>query len=416
MSGSVLVLNSFVKGWNILKSLAQGGFEVNAGDYRSGAPGLYSNRIKDKSRNLVYPNPKIDEESFVQSVLEHIQKYKFDIVLPVNAAEMMALAKRADEVKKYSLFPFENYYKLLLLHDKKYFYEVINGILNIDILPRSWSIGDKTTPTTEILDKAALTGLSFEPMQDYSSPNDFLNASPKMTYPMIVKTRRATSAVGVYRVHNSNELLTACRELGNEDIIVQENLIGRGVGISSLRLTSPELITHFGHKRVREYPISGGASTSREPWDIDNHPSANSLSNLLEKLNWHGVVMFEYKECVNHKGDFEYKLLEANPRFWGSVPLAIANGVDFPILLCRATMKMEIPKIINRKSVRARIFFSDSLSALLNIVKGRNVGYNLRDYINFTNLYLDDIDFNDIPATIKNIIQMFSVFFKRSGK
>ena len=139
-------------------------------------------------------------------------------------------------------------------------------------------------------------------------------------------------------------------------------------------------------------------------------------TKLLEKLNWHGVVMFEYKESVNPNGDFEYKLLEANPRFWGSVPLAIANGVDFPVLLCRAAMGMEIPKIENKKSVRARIFFSDSLSALLNICRGRRVGYHLGDYFNFGNLYLDDIDFNDIPATIKNIKQMFSEFFKRSKK
>ncbi|MEE9442302.1 MAG: hypothetical protein V3V99_06500 [candidate division Zixibacteria bacterium] len=416
MSGRVLVLNSFVKGWNILKSLARDGFEVNAGDYRSGAPGLYSNRIKDKSKNLVYPNPKIDEEGFAQSVLEHIQKYKFEIILPVNAAEMMALAKRAADIRERSLFPFENYYKLLLLHDKKYFFEVIAGILDDNLLPRSWSIGDKTPPTSEILDKAGLFDVPYQPMQDYSTPENFLNTVPGLAYPVVVKTRRATSAVGVYRVQNKNELFSACRKLGDEDIIVQENLVGRGVGISSLRWKNPDMITHFGHKRVREYPISGGASTSREPWDIDNHPNTKSLNKLLEKLNWHGVVMFEYKESASKDGALEYKLLEANPRFWGSVPLAIANGVDFPVLLCRAATGMEIPKIINRKSVRARILFSDSLSALQNIIRGRRVGYHLQDYFNFRNLYLDDIDFSDIPATRKNIRQMFSEFFKHGRK
>ncbi|MFH1700568.1 MAG: hypothetical protein ABIE07_08275 [Candidatus Zixiibacteriota bacterium] len=412
MSGRVLVLNSFVKGWNILKSLVRDGFEVNAGDYRSGAPGLYSNRIKDRSKNLIYPNPKIDEEGFVESVLEHIQQHKFDIVVPVNAAEMMALAKRAAKIREYSLFPFENYYKLLLLHDKKYFFELIAGILGNNLLPLSWSIGDKTPPTSEILDKAGLGSVPYSTMPDYPNPERFLNSIPELAYPVVVKTRRATSAVGVYRVSTKDEFISACRELGNEDIIVQENLIGRGVGISSLRWTNPKLTTHFGHKRVREYPISGGASTSREPWDVDNHPCSDSLNELLEKLNWHGVVMFEYKECINQNGIFKYKLLEANPRFWGSVPLAIANGVDFPGLLCRAAMGMEIPQIINSKSVRARIFFSDSLSAILNILKGRRVWYHLRDYFNFKNLYLDDIDFHDISATIKNIRQMFSEFFK----
>jgi len=411
MKARILVLNSFVKGWNILKRLADDGFAVNAGHYTADAPGLHSNRVGDKSKNLVYPNPKDDEEAFVDAVLDHISKVKFDIVLPVNAAEMMALARRNAEVTRYSRFPFENYYKLLLLHDKKYFFELLAGILNEQILPTTWSIGDQTPPITNLFARAETGTLQYQPMEDYPTVNRFLNAHPGLVYPLIVKTRRATSAVGVWRVHSEHELREACERLGQTDIIVQENLPGRGVGISSIRWVDPSFVHHFGHRRVREYPISGGASTSREPWDCDEHPLAAMITDLLDRLDWHGVVMFELKELITAENQYSYRFLEANPRFWGSVPLAMANGVNFPVLLCRAAMGMDIPPVKNKKNVRARILFSDTLSLILNILKGRRTWYNIRDYFNFKNLYLDDIDLKDIPGTRKIFRRMIAEFF-----
>ena len=186
MAPSVLILNSFIKGWNILKSLADDGFEVNAGDYRSGAPGLFSNRIKDKSKNLIYPNPKLDEKAFTGAVIDHIQKHKFDIVLPVNASEMMALARVKEEILKFSDFPFENYHKLLLLHDKKYFHELISGICGPDLLPQSFSIGDQTRPLSEIMEKAGIgpnpdgTMPQFQPMENFSAADQFIRAQDNL--------------------------------------------------------------------------------------------------------------------------------------------------------------------------------------------------------------------------------------------
>ena len=413
MGPRVLVLNCFVKGWNILKRLADDGFEVAGGDHRPGAPGLFSNRIKERSFNLIYPNPKQDEEAFVSAVLDYIRKKRCDIVLPVNAAEMMALAKHKEKIEQHARFPFEDYHKLLLLHDKKYFFELIAGLIEGNFLPQSWSIGDTTAPVSEILSQAGLPNINCPPMKNFADAAAFLGANEKVAFPLIIKTRRSTSSVGVYRVHSENEFKTACDNLGNQDIIVQENIVGRGTGISSIRWTNPDCLYHFGHKRVREFPISGGASTSRGPWDIDNLPLAGELSKLLEKLDWHGVVMFEFKELSGDDGICGYKFLEANPRFWGSVPLAMANGVNFPVILCRAVMGMPLLEVQNKKRIRARILFSDTLSLVMNVCKGRRIGYNLKDYFSFGNLYLDDIDFSDFPATRKIFIRMLAEFYSR---
>lgn len=39
------------------------------------------------------------------------------------------------------------------------------------------------------------------------------------------------------------------------------------------------------------------------------------------------------------------KLLEVNPRFWGSLHHAILSGVDFPHLLCRMAIEGDVPPV-----------------------------------------------------------------------
>ena len=54
---------------------------------------------------------------------------------------------------------------------------------------------------------------------------------------------------------------------------------------------------------------------------------------MLRRIGWNGVAMLEYRRDPS-TGDF--RLLELNARFWGSLHLALAAGVDFPRLLLDA--------------------------------------------------------------------------------
>ena len=65
---------------------------------------------------------------------------------------------------------------------------------------------------------------------------------------------------------------------------------------------------------------------------------AGFASSVIRELGWTGVAMVEFKK------DDDYRLLEVNPRFWGSLPLATACGVNFPDLLCRMARGEEIAR------------------------------------------------------------------------
>ena len=56
---------------------------------------------------------------------------------------------------------------------------------------------------------------------------------------------------------------------------------------------------------------------------------------LLNALDWFGVAMVEFKLDPR---DGIPKLMEVNPRFWGSLALSIEAGVNFPYLLYRMSL------------------------------------------------------------------------------
>lgn len=101
----------------------------------------------------------------------------------------------------------------------------------------------------------------------------------------------------------------------------------RSIGVSYL-FNQGEMRASFTHRRLMEFPETGGPSIVRESI---THPEAESAGRrILEAIGWHGVAMAEFR--VDSR-DGKPKLLEINPRFWGSLPLAVASGVDFPRLL-----------------------------------------------------------------------------------
>jgi hypothetical protein len=108
--------------------------------------------------------------------------------------------------------------------------------------------------------------------------------------------------------------------------LVQERIPKEGdsLGVSALFDENSRVKAAFVHRRLREYPITGGPSTLRESV---SRPEILELGlSLLKALDWFGVAMVEFK--MDPRDDTP-KLMEVNPRFWGSLQLAISSGVHF---------------------------------------------------------------------------------------
>ena len=72
----------------------------------------------------------------------------------------------------------------------------------------------------------------------------------------------------------------------------------------------------------------------------------------MAALDWEGVAMVE---CKHDPLTDRYYVMEINPRFWGSLQLAVDAGVDFPRLLVECALGGSPPPVTNyRAGIRSR--------------------------------------------------------------
>lgn len=173
----------------------------------------------------------------------------------------------------------------------------------------------------------------------------------------VVMTEEGAKKQGVRVVSSERELVEALESLGPEayPLLVQRRIVGPGRGVFVL-VWEGRLIAAFGHRRIREKPLTGGVSVYRESVTVPGE-LLEKTRRLLEYFGWNGVAMVEFKEDEVTGTPY---LMEVNARFWGSLQLAIDAGVDFPkILVDLATGEERIPSTSAKVGVRSRWLWGD---------------------------------------------------------
>lgn len=104
------------------------------------------------------------------------------------------------------------------------------------------------------------------------------------------------------------------------DVFASEYVEGPAYGVSAVLDENSDPLAVFSHKRVREYPVSGGpASCAESIWDPE---LIRSALTLLKALKLRGFAMVEFKGYLSEKP----YLIEVNPRVWGTYPLSRLCG------------------------------------------------------------------------------------------
>ncbi len=154
-----------------------------------------------------------------------------------------------------------------------------------------------------------------------------------------------------------------------EEYLVEARFSGTGVGVSVLAHQGA-ISQAFQHRRVRE-PVGGGGSSYRQSEALSPDLEAMTVA-LCAASRLEGVAMFEYKvdDATGQKA-----LLEVNSRFWGSLPLAMAAGVDFPYLwFTQAMGAAPAPRVAYRVPCYARNLLNDLYATLGHIESRQREG------------------------------------------
>lgn len=154
--------------------------------------------------------------------------------------------------------------------------------------------------------------------------------------PLVLKPRRSWSphegtGKKEARIVRTREALARALEQRLAGAWIAESFFaGCGVGVSVLALGG-KIVAAIQHRRLEEEHETG-PSTRRVTEPLDPQLLA-WVRDLAAVAGLDGVAMFEFRR---DPASGEHVLLEVNPRFWGSLPLAIEAGIDFPALLYAA--------------------------------------------------------------------------------
>ena len=339
-----------------VRSLGRNGIEVTGGEESRFPIALFSKYCK---RRLVYPSPSKAPQEWLRFIMKELKNDQYDMILPIDDWTTLLTSKNKEILSRYTRVPVADYDIFMKAWNKA---ETLRLAIENDIPhPKTYSVD-----SLEILDKV----------------------SQEISLPVVIKPRESSGSRGIAYVTKREDLCVQYLGVHQryEFPIVQEYIPqgGQAYGVSVLLNKDSEVRAVFAHRRLREFPLSGGPSTLRESiWK----PELVELGiKLLQAMNWYGVAMVEFKEDPR---DGIPKLMEVNPRFWGSLELARLAGVDFPYLLYKMTMEGDIESVTEYKvGVRCRWLLPGDI---LHFIANPN---RFKMSPNFFNFFIDNTGYD----------------------
>ncbi len=165
----------------------------------------------------------------------------------------------------------------------------------------------------------------------FATPADADTVLRSFALPVVLKPRTSFLPTDLGRkrvVRTATDAAALARGLAafaaDGEVLVQERLAGVGAGVE-LIADQGRVLAAFQHLRVHE-PHTGGGSSYRTAVPVE--PAlGDAAARLMAALDYTGVAMVEFR---GDPATSRWAFLEINGRFWGSLPLAIAAGADFP--------------------------------------------------------------------------------------
>lgn len=335
-SRKILVLGNDCRSFlTTIRSYGRAGFEVHTTWLAADHPALASRHVA-QHHDLPHPaSARGDAEALAlaeNAIVALLARENFAFVVPCNDECILPLRAIRDRLPPST--------PIYLLDDEAH--AICSSKQRTHELALSLGV---PVPRSERLDR---TSDLQRPLAEYALP---VVLKPLSSF----DTNRLSDRRAVEKVYERERLMPALeRMLTQGPLLLQDNFLGTGVGVEILARRG-EILVAFQHERVHE-PLHGGGSSYRRSVPCDPR-LLDATAKLARAMDYHGVGMFEYK--VDPRTG-QWVLIEINGRLWGSLPLAIAAGADFPLFLYQMWIegRTDFPRTF-RTDVYCRNLLSD---------------------------------------------------------
>ncbi|MCZ7539851.1 MAG: ATP-grasp domain-containing protein [Anaerolineae bacterium] len=287
----------------IIRSLGRRGWRVIAASAAPDAPGF---RSRYAAARVVYPSPVDDPRGATAALLGAARAHGVDLLIPVTDDVGLPLAAARAQFAGVCRVAMAGDEQIALVTDKQ------------RTLALAEELGVPVPLTRQVRTAAEADAVA----------GDF--GWPVVVKPQVSRLVDEGSGVDVLEVTYAADRDDLLRVVGQFEgrcpVLLQEYCPGEGHGVELLAYEGKPLAA-FQHKRLHEVPVTGGASALRQSVALD--PQLYEYARrLIAALKWTGLIMVEFK--VGARGP---RLMEINGRIWGSLPLAVFSGMDFPARL-----------------------------------------------------------------------------------
>ena len=363
-----------------VRSLGRRGIRVVVGERTRLAPALWS---RYAARRVVYPSARYRTEQFIARLCAVVERERVGVVLPMEEETLLRVLRRREALGNHVAIPVADPETIERLRDKAQLFQLADSL-----------------------------GVAMPKTYYPESRADVERIAREAAFPLVVKPRVSTGAVGRRYVYAARDLAAAWSEVDERFAkpIVQDYIPDGGGAFGASVLVGPrgERLASFVHKRLREYPVSGGASTLRV--SVRDPEMVEITFRLLEAVAWRGVAMAEFRRDPR---DGRPKLIELNPRFWGSLNLAIQSGVDFPYLLYRMARGESIEPVHEyREGVVGRWLLQGDLLHYLTNPNRRRMDPSFWRFRG-PDWHYDIVSWNDPLPTVAKILSTFLLLYDR---
>jgi len=377
----------------VTRSLGRKGCRVVVG----GRAKNVSSASKYCAKAYYLPSPMVDEEQYLHHVLNIVHDENIRFVFPITEPAVHILSKNRHEFPKGVITAAPEWDKIMIAFNK------------VEVFKRAEHLGVGIPSTIFVRDR-----------EDFFTKEHLCTTFPVVVKPGMSRIHTGSGFISTKVVYaNSAEELRACFEkidALNYPSMIQEKILGPGTGLFTL-FDRDRHLALFSHRRLREKPPSGGVSVVSESVPLDPE-MVDASARLLSSIGWAGVAMVEFKRDIR---DGRPKLMEINGRFWGSLQLAIACGVDFPALLLDYLRgKRPDGSIGEYKTGHKLKWLLGTLDHLIIRIKNDDASLNLppgspskfRCFMDFLKVWerntsFDVIDRNDISPFIRELRDYF---------
>lgn len=300
-----------------VRSLGSKGLRIAVGE---SLPSSLAGLSRYCSESIQYADPYSSPRQFFDDILEHINQLGITFLLPVTEATTYVLLAYRAELPKHLVLPLPHTDAIEQLANKNKLFALAQEL-------------GVPSPDTVFCQNVSDGLAALKHVRQY----------PIVLKPFKSRILREDSIIPTQVViaHNVEEAETALRRhtFFEFPYMLQSFIEGTGQGIFAL-FDHGSPVCYFAHRRLREKPPGGGVSVLSESAPVNEKLKA-SATRLLHNVSWHGVAMVEFRVSADGKG----YLMEVNPRFWGSLQLAIDSGIDFPWLLYLVSTGAELPEV-----------------------------------------------------------------------